>query len=305
MIFSSYNKIKRRLEKKLIKLENNPVYRVNAAADMDLRIGEISDPDYENIFKKIRNSVCDIQNRYEVKGVFDINSDSFLIVVLYNENPIDSFAKSIRILSYKIISIEKESKIKVYTYCYEDSKEMNYYIGFYNEIQKLLFSSKEQDKNIIDKKKQILYFKFGCSTHLSGFGFGGAFGLPGFHWSKNYSCYTYSVEQPNHGTIKVNITCPCCKNNVKLKVPSYKKGEQKQTTYFVFGILIIIIVIINLTFDYDKREIDGLIIKIWGTIIGSIMAFILIRNALTNFFYFMPKLKKDFTFRFMRHKLFY
>jgi hypothetical protein len=311
MIFNFNYLTKKKLARELNKLEKNPNYRIDTADNMFHDLGEISNPDCEKSFRKIRSNITDIQNNYDIKGVFDINQESFLIVALSIVNKENSFTNAIRILYFKVVLFAKESKVKVHTYHYDDIKEMNMQNGFYKKKKKILIPSKEQDKNVqvsqkeknINEKTTILSFKLGCYTHSSDFGFGSTFG-PGFHWDKNYSCYNYSIEQPSHGTSKVNVTCPNCKKNIILKVPSYKRGEQKQTYFFIIAVAIILLIIFILTFNFDDKETSA-IIKTFGTVTGSLLAYFYLQRALSNWFYFMPKLKKDFKFRFMKHKLFY
>ena len=153
-----------------------------------------------------------------------------------------------------------------------------------------------------------IIMKIGCYSHSSDFGLGGSWGLPGFHWNKNYICEIIKVTPPLEKTSVVFYNCPTCKRKVKIKIPSYQNGNRNRIIKGALGLLTIILIILLIKFDFSGSHLDhdqiG-VIKVWGTIIGLITAAYFFMASYSKWFCYYPKICKDIHFSFHKHKFIY
>jgi hypothetical protein len=138
------NKIKKsRLKGILRKLEINPDYRLETIDEMYFTVGKSVNPNYEYIFKNYKSKISNIiTEKFEVKGVFDIDLERFLVVVLCNDfdvaighNGMNQLSKYIRIYYFLIKKDKMNSKVEVCTYTVEDLGQKNLLYDFYSTIQ--------------------------------------------------------------------------------------------------------------------------------------------------------------------------
>lgn len=157
------------------------------------------------------------------------------------------------------------------------------------------------------RENQIIT-KIGCYIHSSDFGLGGLWGLPGFHWNKNYICQLIKVSQPLEKTSTILYNCPTCNRTLKIKIPSIQIGKRKRIINGLFGLLTIIFIVFLITFDFYNYKIDydqiG-VIKVWGTIIGVLVAVNFIIKSYSNWICYYPRICKDVHFSFYKHKFFH
>ena len=142
-------------------------------------------------------------------------------------------------------------------------------------------------------------FKLGCYTHSSDFDFGGTWGLPGFHWNKNYSCYGYSVHRPSEGTKLMHIDCPNCKKKVIIKVYSVKTCRKISIIYGVLTILSCLGVVCLYAFNLHG------FFQVWGTIFGITFIYRFANGTYVNWGGGLPKLRNPITAFNGGHKLFF
>lgn len=146
---------------------------------------------------------------------------------------------------------------------------------------------------------QGIYFKLGCYTHSSDFDFGGTWGLPGFHWNKNYSCFGYTAPRPSEGTKSVQIDCPNCNKKIVIKVHSVITGRKISIIYGVLTILTFIGVVCLYAFDFYSVFI------VWGTIFGIIFTYRFAIDSYVHWYGGLPKLRNPITAFNGGHKLFF
>lgn len=154
--------------------------------------------------------------------------------------------------------------------------------------------------------QELIVTKIGCYSHSSDFGLGGTWGLPGFHWQKNYICHTFTLERPTEGIRKIKLLCPVCNKELVLRVPSRSTGSKRRVIHGCIGTAILIGIILLLAHDFGTGSIKeiSLMIKVWGTILGSLGALSYLSSSYSKWSCYAPKLRRDSTFRFGGHKLF-
>jgi hypothetical protein len=127
------------------KLQNSKEYRMEIADEMSFLVGKVIDPDYDTVYRTIKENITVIQTKkFEVKGVFDVNIDSFLIFVLCNDFDVElgrngntNLSKFIRLYCFKVQRFIKESKVEMRTHMFDDLNEKNLLIDFYLQTEKL------------------------------------------------------------------------------------------------------------------------------------------------------------------------
>lgn len=159
----------------------------------------------------------------------------------------------------------------------------------------------------MESKTQIIT-KLGCYSKSSDFGLGGSWGLPGFHWNKNYICQTIKVTQPFEKASIVFYNCPTCNRKVKIKIPSFQNGKRNRIIKGALGLSTIILIILLITFDFSNSHLDNDqigVIKVWGTITGLFVAANFLIKSYSKWFCYYPKICKDIHFSFYKHKFFH
>lgn len=141
------NKMRKSSVKRILKkLENDHDYRLDKADEMYFTVGKIITPDYEAVFRTFKGKIATFQSeKFEVKGVFDLDLDSFLIFVLCTDYDItighngnSNLSKFVKLLYFKVKRIAKESKIEMCTYTFEDLHDKNLLVDFYYQFEKVI-----------------------------------------------------------------------------------------------------------------------------------------------------------------------
>lgn len=141
------NAIKRASVKRiLIKLESRADYRLSKTEEMYFTVGKVITPEYEKVFKLFKSELPLIKNgKFEVKGIFDIDMDSFLVFVLCNDQNVtfngsdeNRLANFVKLYYFRVNKVAKQSKVEMCTHTFEDLNEKNLLLDFYMEIEKRL-----------------------------------------------------------------------------------------------------------------------------------------------------------------------
>jgi len=135
---------KSKLKRVLKKLEINHEFRIETADEMYFTVGKVIGPNYDDVFKKIKNRISNLKTeKFDVKGVFDINLDKFLVVVFCTDydvtignNGNNNLSKFLRIFYFTIQRIPNDLKVEVCTDTFEDLNQKNLLIDFYKTIEK-------------------------------------------------------------------------------------------------------------------------------------------------------------------------
>jgi hypothetical protein len=157
-------------------------------------------------------------------------------------------------------------------------------------------------------KQEEINTKIGCYSHLSDFGWGGLWGLPGFHWNKNYVCQIIKLTPPLAKSSIVFYNCPTCNRKIKIKIPSIKRGKRDRIINRAIGLSTLIFIILLITFNFSNFSLDHdqiEVIKIQGTIIGLLVAVYFISKSFSKWACYYPKICKDIHFIFIKHKFFH
>lgn len=139
------NKVKKaRVKGILEKLELRPDYRRAQAEEMYFTVGKIISPGYDTLYRSLKSKLMSIQNeKFEVKGVFDLSADSFLVFVLCNDRDVaydgrnTKLAKYVKLYYFKVQKIASQNKVEMCTHTFSDLNEKNLLIDFYVLAEKL------------------------------------------------------------------------------------------------------------------------------------------------------------------------
>lgn len=157
-------------------------------------------------------------------------------------------------------------------------------------------------------REELVSAKIGCYTHSSDFRVADISSLPGVRWNKNYICHPITLERPTQGIQIYKFTCPVCHRNLILKVPSRATATKKRILFGSIGITLVIAIVLLLSHDFGGSGLSDdlvMLLKIQATFWGGIVALSCLANSYSKWFCYNPKVKKDFTFAFIRHKLFH
>jgi hypothetical protein len=80
--------------------------------------------------------------------------------------------------------------------------------------------------------------------------------LPGIHWAKDYVCQKFAVERPDVGTRRTSVTCPFCKRELLLLVPSYEVALRKRVIYGILAGVLIIGIVLLIAHDFRASGLD-------------------------------------------------
>ncbi len=150
--------------------------------------------------------------------------------------------------------------------------------------------------------------KLGCYTHSSDFRATGVWEWPGIRWKKNFLTHTFTMERPKVAYSILPVECPVCAKVVMLKVPSFAYGKKKRMFYGIVAAFLLIGIALLIMHDFSSTTLDGDqigTIKVQGTIWGTLFALFFFNNARSQWICYVPTIKRDFMFRFWRHKLFH
>lgn len=132
--------------------------------------------------------------------------------------------------------------------------------------------------------------------------------MPGFHWNKNYACQNIEFTPPPQGKIIKLYQCPRCSKIVKIKIPSSSRGTRIRIIFGILGLITILFIIFLFIADFSTTNISSdaiIVIRVWGTIIGAVIAINFISNALSSWYCYYPKIVKDIHLIFFKHKFFH
>lgn len=133
----------------LKKLDADLEYRTEGTDEIDYLVGKEINSEFYSLFMRYRECIASIQTpKFIVRGVFDLNLDSFLVVVLCNDLDVvvnlfgdNDLERYVRILYFKVNRVEKESKIEMYSFMYNDLNHKNTLEEFYNLARKYIKES--------------------------------------------------------------------------------------------------------------------------------------------------------------------
>jgi hypothetical protein len=129
----------------LVKLESRNDYRQAQAEEMYFTVGKVISPEYDSIYRTFKSRIMNIQtDKFEVKGVFDLNANSFLIFVLCNDRDVaydgrdNKLAKFVKLFYFRVERIAQQTKVEMCTYTFSDLNEKNLLFDFYLQAEKVL-----------------------------------------------------------------------------------------------------------------------------------------------------------------------
>jgi hypothetical protein len=128
------------------KLEENHDYRLDKADEMYFTVGKVISPEYNKVFRNFKEKIAEFKtDKFEVKGVYDLNIDSFLVFVICTDfdvelgrNGNNNLSKFIKLLYFSVKRIAKESKVEMCTYTFEDLHDKNLLEDFYMKFAKTI-----------------------------------------------------------------------------------------------------------------------------------------------------------------------
>lgn len=128
----------------LYKLENNREYRQKTAANLEFLVGKVESPNYVETFITFRKKLESFKTeQFEVKGVYDLDLDSFLVFVkcidydvTVGGNGSNNLSKHLKLLYFKVNRVAKDSKVEMFTHLYNDLNEKNLLHDFYYQLEK-------------------------------------------------------------------------------------------------------------------------------------------------------------------------
>jgi hypothetical protein len=126
----------------LKKLESNKDYRVQLTDEMYCTIGKHVGADYKDLFSRCKAKIPSMKfKKFEVKGAFDIDANSFLVVVMCNDYDVtvnakmeNSESKFIRIFYFLFRTVDEKSKFEICTYAATDLNRQNLLTDFYPAV---------------------------------------------------------------------------------------------------------------------------------------------------------------------------
>ncbi|WP_320051776.1 hypothetical protein [uncultured Acetobacteroides sp.] len=133
-----------RLKRILKKLETDLSYRTTGTDEIDYLVGKDVSSEYSFLFIQYKKRIANIKTpKFDVRGVFDLNPDSFLVVVLCNDSDLavnswggNTLERYVRILYFKVNRNAKESRVEMYSFIYNDLSHKNTLEEFYNLASK-------------------------------------------------------------------------------------------------------------------------------------------------------------------------